>query len=93
MSEVFTEVRARRQLEWRNLGQENGVKTQLLFFFLRQEDKGTGAAMCMSRITLFVGSSGWQVNDDSPRYPSVTDAKRAAVDAAMLQLRADGWIT
>ena len=89
----FTEAQARKQFEWRDLGQKDGTKTHGLFFYLNPEDKGTGRAMGRGQVTRYEGSNGWQVDSEGQKYPALADAKKAAIDAAIPVLREQGWIS
>lgn len=90
---AVTEDQARKQFEWRNMGQKNGTKTHFLFFFESQSDKGTGAAMRRGGVYLDNGASGWKVEDgDGTSYKSLADAKAAAIDAAIPVLQDQGYV-
>ena len=76
---AVSEAQARKQFEWRNMGQKDGTKSHLLFFFESEKDKGTGAAMNRGEVSLYPGASGWKVEDgDGTSYKSLADAKKAA---------------
>lgn len=61
--------------EWLYLGQKGLTKTHALYYLEKPDDKGTGRAMKYGTVTMFDGSSGWQVNDDGKRYKSLSEAK------------------
>lgn len=88
----LTEAQARKQFEWRNLGQKDGTKTHGLFFYVKPEDKGTGRAMGRGNVEMFEGSSGWRVDGEGQSYKALADAKAAAIEAAIPVLRDQGWI-
>jgi hypothetical protein len=90
---TFTEAQARKQIEWRDLGQKDGTKTHAMFFYTRPADKGTGRAMGYGNVQLFQRSSGWKVDGEGNTIPSLADAKKAAIDAAIPKLREQGWIS
>ena len=90
---AVTETQARKQFEWRNMGQKDGTKSHLLFFFESEKDKGTGAAMNRGEVSLYPGASGWKVEDgDGTSYKSLADAKKAAIDRAIPKLQDQGYI-
>lgn len=88
----LTEEQARKQFEWRDMGQSGGTKTHRLFFYLKPEDKGTGRAMGRGYVELYDGSSGWRVDGEGESYKALADAKKAAIEAAIPVLREQGWI-
>ena len=88
----LTEAQARKQFEWRNLGQKDGTKTHGLFFYVTPEDKGTGRAMGRGTVEMYQGSSGWKVDGEGQSYKALADAKAAAIEAAIPVLRDQGWI-
>jgi hypothetical protein len=90
---AVSEAQARKQFEWRNMGQKDGNKSHLLFFFESEKDKGTGAAMNRGEVSLYPGASGWKVEDgDGTSYKSLADAKKAAIDLAIPKLQDQGYI-
>ena len=90
---AVSEAQARKQMEWRNMGQKDGTKSHLLFFFESEKDKGTGAAMNRGEVSLYPGASGWKVEDgDGTSYKSLADAKKAAIDLAIPKLQDQGYI-
>jgi hypothetical protein len=90
---AISEAQARKQLEWRNLGQKDGTKTHALFFFEKAEDKGTGRSMGQGLLTRFDGATNWQLNGESTGQSELAAAKRVAEDAAMQNLRSNGYVT
>lgn len=88
----FTEAQARKQFEWRDLGQKDGVKTHMLFWYEKPEDKGTGAAMGRLQLTRYEGASGWQIDGEGQQYPGLADAKKAAIEVGVRMTREQGWI-
>ena len=90
---AVSEAQARKQMEWRNMGQKDGTKSHRLFFFEREADKGTGRAMGKGEVSLYPGASGWKVEDgDGTPYPALADAKAAAIDAAISNLQDNGYV-
>lgn len=90
---AITEAQARKQFEWRNMGQKDNTKTHFLFFFEQPQDKGTGAAMRRGAVELYDGASGWKIEDgDGTAYKSLADAKAAAIDAAIPILQEQGYV-
>lgn len=87
-----TESQARKQFEWRDLGQKDGNKTHALFFYVDPADKGTGRAMGRGNVQRYDGSNGWQIDGEGQKFPSLADAKKAAIEAAIPVLREQGWI-
>jgi len=75
------------------MGQKDNTKTHFLFFFEQPQDKGTGAAMRRGAVELYDGASGWKIEDgDGTPYKSLDDAKKAAIDAAIVLLQEQGYV-
>lgn len=90
---AVTEAQARKQFEWRNMGQKDGTKSHRLYWFEREADKGTGQAMGYGEVSLYPGASGWKIEDgDGTSYKSLADAKAAAIDEAMPRLLKNGYV-
>ena len=89
---AISEKQARKQLEWRNQGQTGGEKKHSLYFYERENEKGTTSAMHQAEVTLYQGSDGWQVNSEGQKYKALADAKKAAVDVAIARLQDNGYV-
>ena len=90
----LTSTQAKSLTEWQDLGQKDGVKTQILTFYESQADKDAKRGrMTMATVTKGDRSAtGWMVEGDDRKFGMLAHAKKRAEELGMAKAVKDGFV-
>ncbi len=90
----LTPTQAKSLVEWQDLGQKDGIRTQILTFYGSQTDKeAKRGRMTMATVTKGDRSaSAWMVEGDDQKFGMLAQAKKRAEELGMTRAVKDGYV-